>query len=207
MLADPSIRKSESSLKHLSDVIVEESKRLRFQVEKVLQLSVFDNSSATIKLSEVDANSIIQNVVNTFKLKVEKQGGTLTPRLEAKNAEVMVDELQFTNVIFNLLDNALKYMKEERNPELEVSTRDISDNRIEIRVADNGIGIKKDDQKRIFDKFFRVSTGNLHNVKGFGLGLAYVKKMITAFGGDIHVESEFDKGSTFIIRLPLVKNR
>lgn len=205
MLADPSIRKSETSLKHLSDVIVEESKRLRFQVEKVLQLSVFDNSSATIKLSEVDANTIIQNVVNTFKLKVEKQGGTLTPRLEAQNAEVMVDELQFTNVIFNLLDNALKYMKEDRNPELEVSTRDISDNRIEIRVADNGIGIKKDDQKRIFDKFYRVSTGNLHNVKGFGLGLAYVKKMITAFGGEIHVESEYDKGSTFIIRLPLVK--
>ncbi|WP_289199720.1 HAMP domain-containing sensor histidine kinase, partial [Bacteroides acidifaciens] len=205
MLSDPSIRKSPSSLQHLSEVITEESKRLRFQVEKVLQMSVFDNTGSALKFTEVDANSIIANVINTFKIKVEKYGGSLTSLLEADNALVRVDEMQFTNVIFNLLDNAVKYMDEEREPMLEITTKDIAGNMLEIRVKDNGIGIKKDDLKRIFDKFFRVSTGNRHDVKGFGLGLAYVKKMITLFGGNISVESEFGKGSTFVITLPLIE--
>lgn len=203
MLSDPSIRKSQSSLEHLSEVITEESKRLRFQVEKVLQMSVFDNTGSALKFSVVDANNVIANVVNTFKIKVEKYGGSLTTLLNAEYADIRVDEMQFTNVIFNLLDNAVKYMDEDREPLLEITTSDISGNRLEIRVKDNGIGIKKDDLKRIFDKFYRVSTGNLHDVKGFGLGLAYVKKMITMFGGTISAESDFGKGSTFIITLPL----
>ena len=206
MLSDPSIRKSQSSLTHLSEVIVEESKRLRFQVEKVLQLSVLDKTGSTLKFTDVDANSIIYNVVNTFKLKVEKQGGTIDAKLDALEAEVNVDEMQFTNVIFNLLDNALKYMKEDEEPKLEIQTSDLPGNRLEIRVKDNGIGIKREDAKHIFEKFYRVSTGNRHDVKGFGLGLAYVKKMITAFGGTISVESEFGKGSVFIINLPLTGN-
>lgn len=205
MLSEPSIRKSESSLTHLSDVIVDESKRLRFQVEKVLQLSVLDKTGSTLKFTVIDANSVISNVVNTFKLKVEKQGGTITTELSATNAEIYVDEMQFTNVIFNLLDNALKYMKEDEEPHLSIKTADLSGRRIEIRVSDNGIGIRKEDAKHIFEKFYRVSTGNRHDVKGFGLGLAYVKKMITAFGGTISVESEFGVGSTFIITLPLSK--
>lgn len=204
MLSDPSIRKSPQSLEHLSEVITDESKRLRFQVEKVLQLSVLDKTGNTLKFSEVNANSIIYNVVNTFKLKVEKQGGTIEADLDADDADVNVDEMQFTNVIFNLLDNALKYMKPDVNPELQISTRDISGGKLEIRVKDNGIGIRKEDQKKIFEKFYRVSTGNLHDVKGFGLGLAYVRKMITAFGGTITVESEHGVGSTFIITLPLI---
>lgn len=207
MLSDPSIRKSPSSLEHLSEVITEESKRLRFQVEKVLQMSVFDNTnSAALRLKEINANTIIANVVNTFKIKVEKYGGTLTSMLEAENAEIKVDEMHFTNIIFNLLDNAVKYMDSEREPQLEISTRDISGKKLEIRIKDNGIGIKKDDLKRIFDKFYRVSTGNLHDVKGFGLGLAYVKKMITLFNGTITAESEHGKGSTFIITLPLAQD-
>jgi signal transduction histidine kinase len=168
-------------------------------------MSVFDNTGSALKFTEVDANSIIANVINTFKIKVEKYGGSLTSLLEADNALVRVDEMQFTNVIFNLLDNAVKYMDEEREPMLEITTKDIAGNMLEIRVKDNGIGIKKDDLKRIFDKFFRVSTGNRHDVKGFGLGLAYVKKMITLFGGNISVESEFGKGSTFVITLPLIE--
>lgn len=204
MLSDPSIRKSPSSLEHLSEVITEESKRLRFQVEKVLQMSVFDNTGSALKFSEVNANSIISNVVNTFKIKVEKYGGSLTTMLEADEADVRVDEMQFTNVIFNLLDNAVKYMDEDRAPQLEITTRDLPGKQLEIRIKDNGIGIKKDDLKRIFEKFYRVSTGNRHDVKGFGLGLAYVKKMITLFGGNITVESEYGKGSIFIITLPLV---
>ncbi len=207
MLSDPSIRKSPSSLAHLSEVITEESKRLRFQVEKVLQMSVFDNTGSALKFTEVNANTIISNVVNTFKLKVEKYGGTITTMLEAQSAYVSVDEMQFTNVIFNLLDNAVKYTGNDKEPQLEITTRDIQNDHIEIRIKDNGIGIRKDDLKRIFEKFYRVSTGNVHNVKGFGLGLAYVKKMITLFGGSINVESEYGVGSTFIIVLPLVESR
>lgn len=206
MLSDPSIRKSPGSLQHLSEVITDESKRLRFQVEKVLQMSVFDNAGSALKFTEVDANEIIQSVVNTFKIKVEKYGGTLTADLDADNAWVRVDEMQFTNVIFNLLDNAVKYMDSDREPMLKIVTKNISDNKLQIEISDNGIGIKKDDLKRIFEKFYRVSTGNLHNVKGFGLGLAYVKKMITVFDGTITAESTFGQGSTFTITLPVLKD-
>lgn len=206
MLNDESVRKSPSTLKHLSQVITEETKRLRFQVEKVLQMSVFDNTGGALKFTLLDANEIIENVTNTFKIKVEKFGGSISSHLEAPNATVNVDEMQFTNVIFNLLDNAVKYRNEDVEPRLEIITRDLPGNMLEIKVKDNGIGIKKDDLKRIFDKFYRVSTGNLHDVKGFGLGLAFVKKMITLFGGTIVVESELGKGSSFIIHLPLAND-
>ncbi len=203
MLNDDSVRKSSTSLKHLSQVITDESKRLRFQVEKVLQMSMFDNSSSSLKFTEVDANSIIENVIHTFKIKVEKYGGSITCNLDAENAIVNVDEMHFTNIIYNLLDNAVKYMNEDTEPHLNITTRDIDGSRLEIRVSDNGIGIKREDLKKIFEKFYRVSTGNRHDVKGFGLGLAYVKKMVTIFEGSINVESEPGKGSTFIIELPL----
>lgn len=206
MLADDSVRKSEGSLKHLSQVITDESKRLRFQVEKVLQMSVFDNSNAAaLKLTTLDANTVIANVVSTFKIKVERFGGSIRCDLDAQDAYITVDEMQFTNVIFNLLDNAVKYRREEVAPELIITTRDMPGRKLEIRVHDNGIGIKKDDLKRIFEKFYRVSTGNLHDVKGFGLGLAYVRKMVLLFGGAIRVESEFGKSTTFIIDLPLAQ--
>ena len=205
MLSDDSVRKSPSSLKHLSQVIMDESKRLRFQVEKVLQLSMFENSSASLKFTEVDANAIIINVIRTFKIKVEKYGGNITDNLGAKDAIIRVDEMHFTNIIYNLLDNAVKYMKPDSQPMLNISTSDVSGNYLEIRVSDNGIGIKKEDVKKIFDKFYRVHTGNVHNVKGFGLGLAYVKKMVHHFHGSISVESELGKGSTFVILLPLVE--
>ena len=203
MLGDTSVHKSESTIRHLSDVITDETKRLRFQVDKVLQLSVLENSSTAINFTVVDANQIIDNVVNTFKIKAEKFGGSVTGLLEASRADIMVDKMQFTNVIFSLLDNAIKYKQEDIPPILSVTTKDLSHDRLEIRVRDNGIGIRKDDQKRVFERFYRVSTGNRHDVKGFGLGLAYVKKMVTLFGGTITVESELGKGSDFIIILPL----
>lgn len=204
MLNDDSVRKSPTTMHHLAEVITEESKRLRFQVDKVLQLSVFDKDSiSALKFVDVDANRIITNVVNTFKIKVEKYGGSITTGLEASDSTVYVDEMQFTNIIYNLLDNAVKYMREDVEPDLRISTRDRNDNKLEIRVTDNGIGIKKEDLKRIFEKFYRVPTGNRHDVKGFGLGLAYVKKMVSVFSGSIHVESEPGKGTTFIITLPL----
>lgn len=206
MLNDPAIRKSPTMLQQISTVINDETKRLRFQVEKVLQMSMFERQKATLKLQEIDANLAIFNIVNTFKLKVEKYGGKITAQLDAMDAIVNVDEMHFTNVIFNLLDNAVKYRKENEPLNLIISSRDISDERLQITIADNGIGIRRDDLKKIFDKFYRVSTGNRHDVKGFGLGLAYVRKMVTELGGDITVESEFNVGTKFIIILPLIKN-
>lgn len=206
MLNDDSILKSPASLKHLSQVISDETKRLRFQVEKVLQMSVFDNSdSSALKFIEIDANKIVENVVNTFKIKVEKYGGSICCSLNADNAMISVDEMHFTNIIYNLLDNAVKYMREDTEPQLKITTRDLDSRRLEICISDNGIGIKKEDLKKIFEKFYRVSTGNRHDVKGFGLGLAYVKKMITIFKGSIRAESEPGKGSEFIITLPLIQ--
>ena len=205
MLDDPAVVKSPALLKQASTVIKDETKRLRFQVEKVLQMSMFDRTSATMKLQEVDADSVIYSVVNTYNLKVEKFGGTLTANLNSDDPIVNVDEMHFTNVIFNLLDNAIKYRREDVAPKLTVSTSNPDDSHITIVVEDNGIGIKRDDLKKIFEKFYRVSTGNRHDVKGFGLGLAYVHKMITLFGGTIKAESEVGKGSKFIITLPLYK--
>ncbi|MDE6454251.1 MAG: HAMP domain-containing histidine kinase [Muribaculaceae bacterium] len=203
MLNDPSVRKSPAMMQQISNVINDETKRLRFQVEKVLLMSMFDRQKVSLKLKEIDANSAIDNIVNTFKLKVEKYGGRIHARLDADDAIVNVDEMHFTNVIFNLLDNAVKYRRDEEPLELTVSTRNIGDNRLEITVADNGIGIRRDDLRKIFDKFYRVSTGNRHDVKGFGLGLAYVRKMVGDLGGEITAESEFGAGTTFKIILPL----
>lgn len=206
MLNDPDIRKSPAMLQQISQVINDETKRLRFQVEKVLQMSLFDRQKATLKIEEIDANLVVYNIVNTFKLKVEKYGGHITANLDALNALVDVDEMHFTNVIFNLLDNAVKYRSEERPLHLTVASRDLSGDNLEITIEDNGIGIRRDDVKKIFDKFYRVSTGNRHDVKGFGLGLAYVKKMVTELGGTITCESELNIGTKFIIILPLSKN-
>ncbi len=207
MLNDNAVRKSPKMLEHISTVINDETKRLRFQVEKVLQMSMFDNNkNPTLRLQEVDANVAIANIQHTFKLKVEKYGGTIAADLNADDSNIYVDEMHFTNVIFNLLDNAVKYRDEDRPLKLKITTRNLSDKQLEVTVADNGIGIRKDDLKKVFDKFYRVSTGNRHDVKGFGLGLAYVYKMVRAFGGEIRAESELKKGTKFILILPLTKN-
>ena len=205
MLNDDSVRKSDARLKHVATVINDETKRLRFQVEKVLQMSMFDRKDATMRLEEEDANGCIYSVVNTFKIKVDNYGGSIKANLDAEDPIVNVDRMHFTNVIFNLLDNAIKYRREDVPLELRVETRNPDEDTLEIVISDNGIGIKRDDQKKIFEKFYRVSTGNRHDVKGFGLGLAYVHKMITLFGGSIRVESEPGQGSRFIIILPLLK--
>lgn len=206
MLNDDSVRKSPGMLQHISTIINDETKRLRFQVEKVLQMSMFDRQKATLRLQEVDANLTINNIINTFKLKVERYGGHLNSNLDAEDAIVNVDEMHFTNVIFNLLDNAVKYRREDVPLEINVNTTDIDDSHLRISISDNGIGIKKEHLKKIFDKFYRVPTGNKHDVKGFGLGLAYVYKMIDLLGGSIKVESELNHGTKFIIILPLIKN-
>ncbi len=204
MLGDPAVGKSEVMFKHISGVIVDETKRLRFQVEKVLQMSMFDRKAATFKRKEVDANLLVYDTVNTFRLKVEASGGQIEAHLDAEDAIVFVDEMHFTNVVFNLLDNAVKYKSEDRALHLNVSTRNVGGRHLVITVEDNGIGIRRDDLKKIFEKFYRVHTGNRHDVKGFGLGLAYVHNVVKALGGDIHAESEYGRGTRFIITLPLM---
>ena len=205
MLQDPAVGKSPAMFQHISGVINDETKRLRFQVEKVLQISMFERQKATLKMKEVNANELIAGVINTFALKVEKNNGTISSELNASTPWIFVDEMHFTNVVFNLLDNAVKYKKEEGELHLCVRTWN-EGNKLYISIQDNGIGIKKEDLKKVFDKFYRVHTGNRHDVKGFGLGLAYVKKIIQDHKGAIRAESELGVGTKFIIVLPTLKN-
>lgn len=204
MLKDPAVAKSPQMFQHISGVINDETKRLRFQVEKVLQMSMFDRQKATLKMKEVDVNEMISSVIHTFTLKVEKYNGTIESDLKAADSIVLADEMHLTNVIFNLMDNAVKYKKPDEDLRLKVSTWNDS-GKLMIAVEDNGIGIKKENLKKVFEKFYRVHTGNLHDVKGFGLGLAYVKKIITDHKGTIRAESELNVGTKFIIVLPLLK--
>lgn len=201
MLGDPSVSKSEAMFKHISGVITDETKRLRFQVEKVLQMSMFERQSNTMKLKEMDVDELINGVVSTFRLKVGNIGGTIDASFETEDPFAMVDEMHFTNVIYNLMDNAVKYKREDVPLHLELRTWNEPE-KLMVSVADNGIGIKREDLKKIFDKFYRVHTGNRHDVKGFGLGLAYVKKVISNHKGQIRAESELGNGTKFIITLP-----
>ena len=151
MLNDGAVLKSPAMLSHISTVINDETKRLRFQVEKVLQMSMFERQKATLRLQHVDANVLIANITSTFKLKVEKYGGKIDAVLDAEESTVNVDEMHFTNVIFNLLDNAVKYRREDVPLKLTVSTRDINthnNERIAITISDNGIGMKREDLKK-----------------------------------------------------------
>ena len=205
MLADKTIQKGQDMYARLGDVIVSETKRLRFQVEKVLQMSLYDGGNIALKLQTLDANSLIDAVVQTFSLKVTQNGGTVDVHLDAMDADVYVDEMHFTNIIFNLMDNAVKYRRDDVELHLEVSTWNQGNN-ICIQISDNGIGIRREDLKRIFEKFYRVHTGNKHNVKGFGLGLAYVYKMVVLHHGTIKATSELNKGTKFLITMPLSKS-
>ena len=205
MLNDPAVGKSPAMFQHISGVINDETKRLRFQVEKVLQMSMFDRQKATLKPKELDANELIKGVVHTFALKVERYNGKIDTELKAADANIFADEMHITNVIFNLMDNAVKYKRPDVDLHLLVKTWN-EPGKLMISIQDNGIGIKKENLKKIFEKFYRVHTGNLHDVKGFGLGLAYVKKIITDHKGTIRAESELNVGTKFIIALPLIKN-
>lgn len=202
MLNDPTVTKSPQMFQHISGVISDETKRLRFQVEKVLQMSMFERNTNNLKLKETDVNELIAGVVKTFTLKVESCGGGINAEFEAENPFAMADEMHFTNVIFNLMDNAVKYRRQDVNLHLEVKTWN-ENGKLMVSIADNGIGISRDNLKKIFEKFYRVHTGNLHDVKGFGLGLAYVRRVIQDHGGTIRAESELGAGTKFIISLPV----
>lgn len=203
MLQDQSVVMNPNMLKHVSNVIKDETKRLSLQVEKVLQMSMFENEKSTLKLSEIHLNNLIKDIISSFSLKVTSKGGEIVTNLKATKDMVLIDEIHFTNVIFNLMDNALKYC--DKTPILTLETWNEKDN-ICVSIEDNGIGIKKEHLKKIFEKFYRVSTGNLHNVKGFGLGLAYVRKIVKDHQGVIKVESEVGLGTKFTIIIPTIKN-
>ena len=199
MLKDDSIPVELKNVNSLANVIEDETGRLLTQVEKVLQTAAFEQRKLDLKPKEIDVNDLVRHVAHNFRIHVEKKNGTLETQLESIHARIFVDEHHLTNILTNLLDNAMKYTKVV--PHIKIRTRD-KRSAVEISISDNGIGISKNDQKRIFDQFYRVSTGNRHDVKGFGLGLSYVKKVIDAHGGVIRVESELNLGTTFKILLP-----
>ena len=205
MLKDSEMKKNPDVYRHISGVINDETRRLGFLVEKVLQISLFEKQKATLKLKEIDANDLLVSIVNTFALKVEKFGGNIDIDLGAEESIIYADEMHITNVLFNLLDNALKYRRNDVALQLMARTSN-NNNKLYISIEDNGIGIKKEHLKKIFERFYRVPTGNIHNVKGFGLGLAYVRKIIEEHGGSIHAEQQEEQlsGIKFIISLPLL---
>ena len=204
MLSDKTIQKPAEMYERLSGVIFAETKRLRFQVEKVLQMSLYDGGNIALKMQPMDLNLLIESVVDTFSIKVVQNGGSIDTHLNASDPMAKVDEMHFTNIIFNLMDNAVKYKREDEPLHLEISTMNTGDY-LCIEVKDNGIGISKENLKRIFDKFYRVHTGDKHDVKGFGLGLAYVRKMVMLMNGSIKANSAIGRGTTFIINMPVCK--
>jgi len=205
MLNDETVTKSSSMMSHLGGVINDEAKRLRFLVEKVLQMSMFERKKAIFKMKQLDLNEMVESVANTFTLRVEHTEGKIYTEIEAVNSTIYVDEMHFQNVIFNLMDNAVKYRKPDRPINIYIRTWN-DDTSLYLSIRDTGVGIKKDNLKKVFERFYRVHTGNVHDVKGFGLGLAYVKKIIDLHKGDITVESEYGKGTKFTIKLPIIKD-
>ena len=205
MLNDETVTKSSSMMSHLGGVINDEAKRLRFLVEKVLQMSMFERKKAIFKMKQLDLNEMVESVANTFTLRVEHTEGKIYTEIEAVNSTIYVDEMHFQNVIFNLMDNAVKYRKPDRPINIYIRTWN-DETSLYLSIRDTGVGIKKDNLKKVFEKFYRVHTGNVHDVKGFGLGLAYVKKIIDLHKGDITVESEYGKGTKFTIKLPIIKD-
>ena len=204
MMNDDSVTKSEQMTKHLSGVITDEAKRLRFLVEKVLQMSMFDKKSVVFKKKELDLNEMVEQIAQTFTLRVEHTGGKIYTEIEAIDSAIYVDEVHFQNAITNLMDNAVKYRKQDEPLDIYIRTWN-DEQKLYLSIRDTGQGIKKENLKKIFDKFYRVHTGNKHDVKGFGLGLAYVKKVIDLHQGEIKAESEVDKGTKFTIALPVIK--
>ncbi|MEM9821213.1 MAG: ATP-binding protein [Bacteroidota bacterium] len=198
-ITSPMILNNVAKVRRFADIIKQENKRMNSQVEKVLQMAVIDKRDFQLKLTQLNLHDLVRQAVANASLQVEKKGGTVDAVLDAKNPHIEGDLTHVSNMIHNLLDNANKYSPEE--PQISVHTRNVA-NGVEVTVKDEGIGMSKEARKHIFDKFYRVHTGNLHDVKGFGLGLSYVKAMITAHKGQIDVKSELGKGSSFILVFP-----
>ncbi|MCH2081644.1 MAG: HAMP domain-containing histidine kinase [Saprospiraceae bacterium] len=198
-ITSPIIAGKPDKVSRFAGIIKQENKRMNSQVEKVLQMALIDKRDFSLKLTEVNLHDVVASAVENISLQVEKKEGLVSADIQATNPIVEGDVTHISNVINNLLDNANKYSPDK--PEILVSTRNVGSG-VEVIVKDRGIGMSKEARKHIFDKFYRVHTGNLHDVKGFGLGLSYVKAIMTAHKGQIDVKSELGKGSSFILHFP-----
>ena len=203
VLMNPKIKDSPERLVSYATIIKNETARLKNQVEKVLQVAVLNKKSEELKREELHLHELLASMEGSLRATIEKKGGELEMNLDATNDFVFVDTLHITNIFNNLVDNSLKY-NESETPTVKFETKNEKKYFV-ISIADNGIGIADKDVKMIFNKFYRVHTGDLHNVKGFGLGLHYVKMMVEAHKGSIHAESELGKGTKFVIKIPNVK--
>jgi two-component system phosphate regulon sensor histidine kinase PhoR len=185
---------------YFTGIIKEENRRMNKQVETILQASLLDRQEQQLNLKPLHAHTIIQEAMENFHLQLEGKGGRAELQLNAKKDLLEADEVHLMNIITNLIDNAVKYSKD--NPIIKITTHSTTKSLV-IRIEDNGIGMNKETQRRIFEKFYRAHTGNLHNVKGFGLGLSYVKTIVDAHQGKIKVDSIPGKGTTFTLEFPL----
>ena len=193
------VAESPDKVKKYAKIIFDENTRLKNQVERVLQIAILDREEYNLNMERLDVHQIVEDVVRNFKVQVEERKGTIQTDLQANQHIVLLDKVHFTNILNNLLDNANKYS--QKKPEIKVATRSI-DGKIEISVHDNGIGIRKENLREIVKKFHRLQTGNLHDTKGFGIGLFYVKTMVEPMGGTLLINSELNKGSTFSLIFP-----
>ena len=198
MLQDESVAQDAASRSNFVAIIADENQRMRILVETILQSSKMSNRNVSLNLTEVNINDIINKVAQSFRLSLTNRGGRLETRLDAVPPILVADELHLSNMIYNLVDNGIKYSTEA--PHIIVSTRREGGNML-ISVQDHGVGIAKADQKHVFEKFYRVSTGNVHNVKGFGIGLNYVAQVVKLHHGTIALESEPGRGATFTVTL------
>lgn len=200
-IKNPKIFEDKEKVQRYMQMIRDENKRMHAQVENVLQISKLDKKELEIVKDQADIHDIIENAIEHVHLIIEARQGTLTRHFEAQRTTALLNDVHFTNVIVNILDNAIKYSLDE--PVIDIATENVKDF-ILIKITDHGVGMSKTTVKRIFEKFYREHTGDIHNVKGHGLGLAYVKRIIEDHNCHIYVESEKGKGSTFIIKMPLI---
>jgi two-component system phosphate regulon sensor histidine kinase PhoR len=196
-LKDKDIIEDKARVARLADIIYEENERLGSHIERVLNIARIEKNDFKLDKNPVEVNELIMDVLDSMQLKMQKNNVQVDLHLDAEYPVIEADELHFSNVIYNLIDNAIKYSRE--NPELTITTLN-KGNQLIIRVADKGIGMSRDQQAKIFEQFYRVPTGNLHDVKGFGLGLSYVNTIVKRLEGMISVKSEKDKGSEFELK-------
>ena len=200
-IKNPKIIEDREKVQRYLQMIRDENKRMHAQVENVLRISKLERKELEISKEPTNVHDIIEDAIEHVNLIIEDRGGVIRNHLEAKRTTILLNDVHFTNVMVNILDNAIKYSPEA--PIIDVTTENVKDF-ILIKVRDYGAGMSKIAQKRIFEKFYREHTGDLHNVKGHGLGLAYVKRIVEDHNGQIFVESEKGKGSTFTIKMPLI---
>ncbi len=199
VLKDPGIVHQPERLKNYAGIIEKENVRLKQQVERVLQMARLDKEDIGLKKEEVDVHEVIQDSIRHYTMALQERNGTINTELTATKYVINADKFHLTSVFNNLIDNAIKYCK--KIPDVTIRTRDHQGGII-VEVVDNGIGIGPENQKRVFQKFYRVPTGNVHDVKGFGLGLSYAKTIVEAHGGEISLQSELGRGCSFQIYFP-----